>query len=117
MGARTRLVWRCAWISVLAALYGAVGLASSGIAAWAGTLGAVAIISALVLVLVTRPRPAAVVVLGAAVLPLALVTWTSLVTPLLAALCLVLGWPLGGRALRRTAGADHRVDDAVGANQ
>jgi len=100
---QVRPVWRCALIAALAAQYIWVGLASSGVAVVVGVLGGVTILGAVALVLITRPRPAALVVLMIGALPLALLTWMSLVTPIVAAVCLGLGWPLGGQGLQLSA--------------
>ncbi|QTE28104.1 hypothetical protein [Pengzhenrongella sicca] len=102
--ARVALMWRCALIGVLAGLCVAVGIASSGVAIAWGVLGALALLAAVALVVATRPRPAAFVLLAIGSLPLAIWTWTSLVTPLIAVLCLAVGWPLGGHVSRRHVG-------------
>ena len=81
---------------VIAVLYAWVGLAANGRDRTLGLVGAAAILAALAIGARSRPAAVALLILGA--LPLAVLTWWSIATPVLAALCLVLGWPRSGRA-------------------
>lgn len=87
-----------AWLGALTAsiglLYAWVGLAAQGTDRALGLIGAVAIVAALAVA--SRSRPAAIVLLLLGAMPLAILSWWSIVTPLLAVLCLLLGWPRTG---------------------
>ena len=76
---------------VVALLYAWVGFASVGVDRAAGLLGAAAILAALAVT--DRSRPAAVLLLAGGAVPLAVLTWWSVATPILALLGLLLGWP------------------------
>ena len=84
-------MWRILLVVVIAGLYAWVGLSAHGLDRVLGLAGAALIVVALAVVDRSRPAAAALLVLGA--LPLAVTTWWSLATPLLAALCFALGWP------------------------
>jgi hypothetical protein len=75
---------------VLALIYVGLGLSAHGIAAVAGILGGIIATAAAA----TRrlPGPIALALLTIGALPFATITWWSVVTPLLAALILVLGF-------------------------
>lgn len=87
-----------AWLSALTAsialLYAWVGLAAQGLDRTLGLIGAVAIMAALAVA--SRSRPAAIALLLLGALPLAILSWWSIATPVLAVLCLLLGWPRTG---------------------
>ena len=83
--------WRIGLVVVTAALYAWIGLSAHGLDRVLGLSGAVLIIAALAAT--GRSRSAAVALLLLGTLPLAVTTWWSLATPLLAALCVVLAWP------------------------
>jgi hypothetical protein len=93
-----------AWLSTLTAsvalLSAWVGLAAHGLDRTVELLGAVAIIAALAAARRSRPAAIALLLLGA--LPPAILIWWSIVTPVLAVLCLLLGWPRTGPRPRTT---------------
>lgn len=76
---------------VVALLIGWVGLASEGLVTAIGLTGCVAVIGSLVVA--PRSRAVALVLLLLGTLPLAVLTWWSIITPVLAVLALLLGWP------------------------
>jgi hypothetical protein len=83
--------WTAILTATLALLYLALGLTAQGLAGLLGIAGGLATLALLAL----RPRGPGWLVhvaLAAAVLPFALTTWWSVVTPLLAALTLAIGW-------------------------
>ena len=83
--------WRLGLVVVIALLYAWIGLSAGGPGLVAGVGGAVLVVA--VTLLGSRSRAAAIALLLVGAVPLAVLTWWSLVTPLLALLCLVLGWP------------------------
>jgi hypothetical protein len=85
-----RRTWHTALIAISAALYAWVGLAAPGVDRVLGLTGAVLILTALALMARSRATAGALLVIGA--LPLAIHTWWSLITPLLALLVITLGW-------------------------
>jgi len=87
----SRLSWPIILTVVVALLYVWVGLASHGIDRVAGPLGASAILASLAVG--GRSRAAAIVLLIVGAVPLAILTWWSVATPILAVLGLLLGWP------------------------
>ena len=87
--------WRIGLVVVLAALYAWVGVSMHGPAQLLGLIGAPLIIAAIAVAPRSRSTATAMLLLGT--LPLALTTWWSVATPLLAVLCLLLGWPRRGR--------------------
>ena len=107
--------WRPALAATLALLVGGVGLASTGTGRVAAIAGAVLVLASLV-VAGQHPRLAAAG-LVAGLLPVVVLTWWSVVTPVLGLLCLGFGWPRGWRPRRRpraagagpAAGAGDRV--------
>jgi len=89
-----------AWLTaVLAALYAYVGISSGGAAMAAGLLGATLIL--LTLLDLGLPRWVRELMLVVGALPLAALTWWTLVTPILAVLVIVIG-----SVAVRTRGAD-----------
>lgn len=97
-----RTSWLRGLTAVLALLLAVIGSAAHGAAGAVTLLGAVAVLAAVVLARRNRPLSALLLVAGA-VLPLAF-TWWSIVTPVLAVLCLLLGWPRAHATNRGTAG-------------
>lgn len=96
--------WPTALTAIVALLYAWVGVAAHGWDRVLGIIGALLILAALVVA--QRSRTVAAVLLVAGALPLAVVTWWSVVTPLLAILALLLG-RLAIRNLSHLG--DHRV--------
>jgi hypothetical protein len=94
-----------------ALLYGWIGLAAPGTTRILGLAGAALIAAALTVATrapTTRWRtPAASALLLAGVLPLAVNTWWSLTTPVLAVLALTLGWLTIRHHNRRTTKQTH----------
>lgn len=110
MNPNMRRRWLSALTAVGALAYGWVGFNAQGLERPAGLAGAAAVLAALAVAGFRTGRPAALVaaallVLG--VLPLAMLTWWSVVTPLLAVLILVLGGARV-RAARQGAGRPAR---------
>ena len=93
-------IWRTGLVVVIAALYAWVGVSAHGLDQLLGLLGAPLIVAALAVAPRSRPTAAGLLLLGA--LPLAITTWWSVATPLLAVLCLLLGWPLPSPAVPTT---------------
>jgi len=85
-----RRLWPVASVAVLALLYVWVGLAAHRWDHILGIVGGLVVIGALVVAY--RSRWASMVLLAVGALPLAVTTWWSIVTPLLAALAMLLGW-------------------------
>ncbi len=83
--------WRIGLVVVVAVLYAWVGISAHGIDRILGLAGALLILAALAVTPRSRAVAAILLLLGA--LPLAVTTWWSVATPLLAVLCLLLGWP------------------------
>jgi hypothetical protein len=100
MTRNSQQTWRTGLVVVIAALFAWVGVSMHGPDQFLGLIAAPLIIAALVVASRSRPTATGLLLLGA--LPLAVTTWWSGVTPLLAVLCLLLGWPL----LSRTRPAD-----------
>ena len=90
--------WRIGLVA--AALYAWVGISAHGIDRILGLPAALLILAALAVTPRSRAVAAVLLLLGA--LPLAVSTWWSAATPLLAVLCLLPGWPQRSR----TTGAD-----------
>jgi len=94
--------WLAALTAILAAFYVFLGATALGLAGVLGIVGGIAI-----LLLVATPSERAPrvkrLVLVAATLPFAALTWWSVVTPLLAILVVAIGWPApGGRCAALT---------------
>ena len=90
MNETVRRVWPVVLVGVVALLYLWVGVAASG---WDRVFGLAGGLLILVAVAVARRSfTAAIVLLLIGSLPLAVVTWWSIVTPVLAILALVLGF-------------------------
>jgi len=81
--------WWPGLTALVAICYGIIGLEVGAAVGVTGVLGAVLIVTALGLR--TRSRPLAGALLCAGAVPLAILTWWSLITPLLALLALVCG--------------------------
>jgi hypothetical protein len=81
--------WMAGLVAVLAVLYAYVGILSRGAVAIAGVGGAVLIAISLLDLGLPRWGREAMILVGA--LPLAALTWWSLVTPVLAALVIAIG--------------------------
>ena len=75
---------------------GSLAAAANGIDRIRGLPGALLILGALAVT--PRSRAVAAVLLFLGALPLAVSTWWSAATPLLAVLCLLLGWPQRSRS-------------------
>lgn len=76
--------------AIVALLYAWIGLAAHGWDRILGIVGGLVILAALVAA--QRSMFVALVLLVAGALPLAVTTWWSIVTPMLAMLALLLGW-------------------------
>ncbi|WP_328325728.1 hypothetical protein OHA70_36275 [Kribbella sp. NBC_00382] len=81
--------WPTALTAIVAILYAWIGLAAHGWDRILGLAGALFVLAALVVA--QRSIAVALVLLVAGALPLAIGTWWSIVTPLLAILALLLG--------------------------
>ncbi len=81
--------WMAVLTAVLAVLYGYIGISSGGVGMAAGLIGAALILLALPDLGLPRWVRESMLVVGA--LPLAALTWWSLVTPILAVLAIVIG--------------------------
>jgi hypothetical protein len=102
--------WPATLTVVLAAFYIFLGATALGLAGVLGVVGGVAILTTIVLA--SRiPERAKPLVLLAAALPFAALTWWSIVTPLLATLVVAIGWP----ALRRRVLFEQRTLSRSGA--
>lgn len=95
--------WLAGLTAILAASYVAVGLTGQGAVRPAGVLGGAAVLAAVALAHRSHRTAIAVLVLG--VIPLVALTWWSIVTPVLAVCCLVLGWPRDCVPDRNTVGS------------
>jgi hypothetical protein len=93
LGTVQRLWWMGLTL-VLAICYFVIGITAGGAIAMAAILGAVLIASTLAIWSRSKPAAAALLVVGA--LPLGLLTWWSVITPILVVLALV----CGGLAIR-----------------
>jgi hypothetical protein len=82
--------WNTALIAILAGLYAWIGLSTYGLDQILGLAGAALILTALTLKARSRATTLILLVIGA--LPLAIHTWWSVITPLLAILVITLGW-------------------------
>jgi hypothetical protein len=84
--------WLPALTTILAALYIFLGATALGLAGLLGILGGIAVL-ALLVSSARLPRRLGRLLLVAAALPFAALTWWSVVTPLLAILMVGIGWP------------------------
>ena len=85
-----RRTWPAALTAIVALLYAWIGLAAHG---WDRVLGiADGLVILAALVAAQRSMFVALVLLVAGVPPLAVTTWWSIITPMLAILALLLGW-------------------------
>ena len=89
MNATVRRIWPVVLVGVVALLYLWVGLAADGWDRVFGLAGGLLILAAVAVA--RRSLIAAIVLLLIGSLPLAVVTWWSILTPMLAILALVLG--------------------------
>ena len=85
-----RRTWPSVLVAVLALLYIWIGIAAHGWDRILGLGGGVVILAAIVAARQAMPGAYALLVIGA--LPLAILTWWSIATPVLAILVLLLGW-------------------------
>ncbi len=85
-----RRTWPGVLLAVLALLYVWIGIAAHGWDRILGLGGGAFILA--VIVAARRSMAGAYALLAIGALPLAIVTWWSIVTPVLAILALVLGW-------------------------
>jgi hypothetical protein len=83
-------IWLAALTAAVALLYLWIGVSTLAGERLLGFAGGLLILAALVAA--PRFRTAAVVLLAVGALPLAVATWWSIVTPVLALLALLLGW-------------------------
>ncbi|GIH21730.1 hypothetical protein Aph01nite_00400 [Acrocarpospora phusangensis] len=100
-----RLWWLSALTAACALLYAWVALNIQGLPRVAGLAGAAAILASLALTVPggtasARTRTAAMILLPLGALPLAALTWWSVVTPILALLILIIGTATLRRAAR-----------------
>jgi hypothetical protein len=93
-----RRTWPSVLVAVLALLYIWIGVAAHGWDRILGLGGGVVILAAIVAARQAMPGAYALLVIGA--LPLAIRTWWSIATPVLAILTLLLAW-IAVRHLRR----------------
>ena len=92
--------WLIGLTAVTALLYLYVGVGAHGLTRLLAWLGGVLILAAIAAA--ARSRPLAWILLLAGALPVAVATWWSLVTPLLAVLALLFGWLVIRRPPRRS---------------
>ena len=104
--------WLAALTFVLAAFYIFLGATALGIAGLLGIIGGIAILVTLAMSSRVGPRVTRLVLLAAA-LPFAALTWWSVVTPLLAILVMAIGWPALRRPVRGST-ASRGQPDRVG---
>jgi hypothetical protein len=85
-----RRIWPTALVVVVAVLYVWIGAVAPGWDRLFGIAGGLLLLGALVVA--QRSVPAAMTLLAVGALPLAISTWWSIATPVLAVLALLLGW-------------------------
>lgn len=85
-----RRIWPTALVVVVAVLYVWIGAVAPGWNRLFGIAGGLLLLGALVVA--QRSVPAAMALLAVGALPLAISTWWSIATPVLAVLALLLGW-------------------------
>lgn len=90
MNETLRRTWPAVLVAVVAALYVWIGTAAHGWDRILGLAGGLIVLAALVAA--RRSMPGAMVLLAVGALPLAVTTWWSIATPVLAVLVLLLGW-------------------------
>ena len=90
MNDTVRRIWPAIGVAVLALCYLWIGAAAHGRDRILGLAGGVLILAALAAARRSVPAAYTLLVLGA--LPLAVVTWWSIATPVLAVVVLLLGW-------------------------
>ena len=90
MNEKLRRTWPAVLTTMTALLYAWIGLTAHGWNQILGLAGALVIVAALTAA--PRSRPAAMVLLMIGAVPLAIATWWSIVTPVLAIVALGLGW-------------------------
>ncbi|MEW1828633.1 hypothetical protein [Streptomyces sp. NPDC088196] len=90
MNETLRRTWPSVLVAVVALLYMWIGLTAHGWDRILGLAGGPVVLAALVAA--HRSVPGAMVLLAAGALPLAVTTWWSIATPVLAVLVLLLGW-------------------------
>ena len=88
--------WLAVLTTMLATMYVMIGVAGRGSLLLTGLLGAGAILGSLALGRRYHLLAIALLVLGMA--PLVALTWWSIVTPVIALVCLIVGWPRRARA-------------------
>ncbi|WP_370079866.1 hypothetical protein [Streptacidiphilus sp. MAP12-16] len=90
MNETLRRTWPSVLVAVVALLYIWIGLAAHGWDRILGLAGGLVVLAALIAA--RRSVPIAMVLLAVGALPLAITTWWSIATPVLAVLVLLLGW-------------------------
>ncbi|MFI6408670.1 hypothetical protein [Streptomyces sp. NPDC050548] len=90
MNETLRRTWPAVLVAVVALLYMWIGLTAHGWDRILGLAGGPVLLAALAAA--HRSVPGAMALLAAGSLPLAVTTWWSIATPLLAVLALLLGW-------------------------
>ncbi|MFD4873078.1 hypothetical protein ACFWOB_06880 [Streptomyces sp. NPDC058420] len=90
MNETLRRTWPAVLVAVVALLYMWIGLTAHGRDRILGLAGGPVVLAALVAA--HRSVPGALVLPAAGALPLAVITWWSIATPVLAVLVLLLGW-------------------------
>lgn len=90
MNETLRRTWPSVLVAVVALLYVWIGLTAHGWDRILGLAGGPVVLAALAAA--HRSVPGAMVLLAAGALPLAITTWWSIATPVLAVLVLLLGW-------------------------
>lgn len=102
--------WLIGLTAVTALLYIYVGIGAHGLTRLLALLGGVLILAAVAAAARSRPLPWLLLLAGA--LPVAVATWWSIITPLLAVLALLFGWLVTRRPPtwgRTTRGSDSRT--------
>ena len=90
MNDTVRRIWPAIGVAALALCYLSIGAAAHGWDRILGLAGGVVILATIAVA--GRSMPAARTLLVVGTLPLAVVTWWSIVTPVLAIVVLILGW-------------------------
>jgi len=92
MNDTVRRTWPAIGVAVLALFYLWIGAAAHGWDRFLGLAGGVLIVAAVAVAIARRSGSAAYPLLVLGALPLAIVTWWSIATPVLAIVVLLLGW-------------------------